>query len=154
MTPMRETAFESDSHPTHLTISSPVGNVFLSHWEQPALAKVVEGDSAKGWEGDPRLAWYWDGQEQRGVLVRREHDGEYRTVLATAQYPIGYDEMANRIVDKLIEQDVRRGYDPKKAVDAHNAKVDAEQNYRASQRNQQFAEKLAWGLRKDLGAHL
>ena len=143
-------AFDPMNHPDHLTIQSPVGSVYLSYWDQPSLAKVVEGDRATGWAGAPRLCWYWDGQEQRGVLARREDDGEYRITLALAPYQMGLDAAANRIIAKLIEVDVQRGANLKAVVDKANAKVDAAKDAEAAEERGPVIEKLAWGIGKDL----
>ena len=143
-------AFDPLNHPDHLTISSPVGHVYLSYWDQPLLAPVIEGDPSLGWEGDSRLCWYFDGKEQRGVLVRREDDGEYRVTLAMAPYQLGLDAACKRIINRLIEADVKRGANPKDVADWHNAKLDAQKEYEDSQHRGPVIEKLAWGIGKDL----
>lgn len=144
-------AFDPLNHPDHLTIQSPVGHVYLSAWDQPDLAKVIDGDPTLGWEGDPRLCWYWDGQEQRGVLARREDDGEYRITLVLQPYQMGLTAAANRIINRLIEADVQRGADPKRLVDKHNAMIDKQREDRAREERGPVIEKLAWGVGKDLG---
>lgn len=152
---MREITLAQVDHPTALRVDPLVGTTFsLTAIDPPALRKVVDGDPAKGWEGDPRLCWYNDGQAGRLVLMRLENDGQYRTVLVSSQYQIPGDEMANRIIDRLVASDVRRGFDVRAAIDANNAKVDAAKAAAESEHNQAVADKLAFGLKKDLGAHL
>jgi hypothetical protein len=44
------------------------------------IHKLHHGDPVKGWEGDPNLAVYWNGEAELWELWRLEHDGEYRMV--------------------------------------------------------------------------
>jgi hypothetical protein len=147
---VREVTLEQVDHPTAFRVDPLLGTPFsLTSFAHPSLAKVVDGDPVKGWEGDNRLAWYFDAEAQRIVLMRLEWDNQYRTVLVTPPFTIPNDEMANRIVDRLVAQDVRRGFDVKASVDANNAKVDAEKRRLSRDRNEDIAEKLMYALKKD-----
>lgn len=102
-------------HPEH------VGDRTL--WIDPEVRGVVHklqhGDPTIGWEGDPRLAVYYNGVSRRWELHRFEADGEYRFV---AQSPVGarFDE---RIIADLVARDRNRGYHPLQTLQ-HNDRVD------------------------------
>lgn len=74
--------------------------------EAEIVDKLNHGDPALGWEGDPRLALYQEGDVW--VLYRLEADGELRPVMRSKP-GLPLDE---RIIIRLVEQDQRRGFDP------------------------------------------
>jgi hypothetical protein len=109
------------------------------------LDRIQNGDPRIGWEGDPRFVLAFNRQTDRWELWRREVDEEYR-MFARSKPGLGFPA---GIVEEIVKHDVRRGYDPKADVDAHNARLDAEKRYQASQRRGPGLEKLRWALRKD-----
>jgi hypothetical protein len=68
------------------------------------IDKLHYGDPVRGWEGDLRLAVYWNEPELRWELWRLEADGEYR-IIARSLPGIPFDE---RVIDSLIAWDRRR----------------------------------------------
>lgn len=139
----RETAFDARDHagvvPSGASIL--VDKDAMDH----LLDRLQNGDPALGWEGDPRFVLAWNRVDRRWELWRREHDEEYRLF---ARSKVDHPFPVN-IIQEIMAHDVRRGFDPKAYVDAHNAAVDAEKAYQASQRRGPSLEKLAWALRKD-----
>lgn len=119
-------------------------------WLDPEVQDLVDrlhlGDPTIGWEGDPRLAIY-RGPGRTWELWRLENDGEYRMV-CKSRPGLGLD---NRLIVRLVQHDARRGFDPKKAVDANNAKVDKERNSAIHDKKLAAADKLRWALIKDVG---
>lgn len=109
------------------------------------LDRLQNGDSTRGWEGDPRFTLAWNRPERRWELWRREVDEQYRLFARSkVDYPFPVD-----VIDEIVAHDVRRGFDPKAYVDAHNAALDAQNAYNRSQARGPALEKLAWALRKD-----
>ena len=111
--------------------------------------RIKNGDPTCGWEGDPRLTLARYDDPVTGPqfeLWRLEHDGQYRLVAKLA----GHLDPSN-ICRRLVEHDIRRGFDIKDAVDRHNAKVHAARMAPVQDRLSGAADKLAWALRKDLG---
>lgn len=110
------------------------------------------GAPALGWEGDLRLQLYWDGSEARYVLMRLEHDGQYRAVTATLPHTILNEEKVNQVVARLVQTDTRRGFDVKAHVDSHNAAIDREKDRVQGEKFENMADKLRWALKRD-GIH-
>ncbi len=104
------------------------------------------GDPTKGWAGDDRLVLARRGNGRTLVweLWRLEGTG-YSMVMKSR---MGMPFPAN-LIEKLVEHDTRKGFDVKKYVDEHNAKVTA--NAPGRQRAQAAAAKLHWALRRDTG---
>lgn len=75
-------------------------------WMESAMSVVIHklhyGDPVRGWEGDPRLAVYWN--PPRWEVMRLEADGEYRMVCRSLP-GVPFDE---RLIDNLIAWDLRR----------------------------------------------
>lgn len=109
------------------------------------LDRLQNGDQTRGWEGDPRFTLAWNRQEQRWELWRRENDEQYRLFARSKpDHPFPVD-----IIDEIVAHDTRRGYDPKRDIDAHNSAVDRELAYQRAQKRGPAVEKLAWALRKE-----
>lgn len=118
-------------------------------WIDPEVQVLVDklhfGDPTLGWEGDERLALYREGP--RWLLMRLEHDGEYRTV-CWSRPGLELDE---RLIMHLVAHDARRGANPADQVDRANATATKELEYQATEKVHSAAEKLQWALRRDLG---
>lgn len=110
------------------------------------------GAPALGWEGDLRLQLYWDGSESRYVLMRLEHDGQYRAVTCTKPYTLVNSETINQVIARLVQHDTRRGFDVKAHVDRHNAAVEREHERVQGEKFENMADKLRWALKRD-GLH-
>jgi len=110
--------------------------------------RIQKGDPAVGWEGDPRicLAKYRDPdtREEWYELWRLEHDGEYRKIAR-----LRGDLDPSNVTRRLVENDTRRGFDVKEAVDRHNAKVEEARLAPSREKLSAAAEKLAWALKRD-----
>lgn len=99
-------------------------------WMDSAMSDLIHrlhyGDPVKGWEGDERLAVYYN--PPRWELWRLEHDEVYRMVCRSGE-GIPFDE---RVIDALVQWDRRRRtvslHD--EVVD-HNAAIDRERTYAA-----------------------
>jgi hypothetical protein len=95
-------------------------------WVDPLMSDLIHklhhGDPVIGWEGDERLAVYFDGPSQRWELWRLEDDNEYRKVCHSP--PGGtFDE---RVLVQLCEWDMRRRTrDLLDEINEHNDKVTA-----------------------------
>lgn len=141
---MRELTLTTNeiAHPQTLPDGSAV-------WIESGIReKLQQGAPELGWEGDPRLEVYL-GPGNCLYVWRLEGDGAYRLV-SRSKPGVGLDE---RLIHHLVSHDTRRGVDPKDSVDTHNAKLDAEREYRNDEITSQAAERLAHGLRKDIGYH-
>lgn len=136
-------------HPETLRVDSIDGVTHLLRVDHPVVAPLQEGNPSIGWEGDPRLCMYLDGRANAWVLMRLEADFQYRVVtVSPVDRPLNPEEI-NKLCLRLVMHDTRRGFNPKEAVDSHNATVDAEKQKVADERHEQVADKLAWGLKKD-----
>lgn len=92
--------------------------------DHPDVKALYDGAPALGWEADPRLCLYKNDAERAVMLVRFEHDGEYRMVgrhtLSTDEVLFGGPkdalllgaEAVNHMIRGLIAHDHRRGFDP------------------------------------------
>jgi hypothetical protein len=112
------------------------------------IQRIRFGDPVKGWEGDDRLAVYWDGATERFELWRLEDDETYRMV-ARSGPGIPFDE---RVIDALIGWDNRR-----RTVSLHdqvvrqNEQVDAERRSSSSEyMAEEVAPRLRHAIRKEL----
>lgn len=146
----RETEF-TGQHPEVLRgYDDAEGYAFpLTRVDGPVADPFRTGAPALGWEGDRRLQLYWDGSASRYVLMRLERNGEYSAVTATKPHTILNDEKVNQVIKRLVETDVRRGFDIKQAVDSHNARVDAEAARARGDKFESMADKLRWALKRD-----
>lgn len=83
----------------------------VQHWISPEVQeftnKLHYGDGAS-WRGDTRLALYFDGPEDRWLVMRLEADGEMRP-FCRSQPGAKLDEGLFR---RLAEHDTRNGFDP------------------------------------------
>lgn len=141
--PRENSAFQAKDHPTAMPSGASV--VVDRRQMDDLLDRIQNGDPRIGWEGDPRFCLAFNRPEQRWELWRREMDEEYRLFARSKpgmSFPVG-------IVEEIVKHDVRRGYDPKADVDAHNARVDADKAYRRRQAMGPVYEKLFWSLRQD-----
>lgn len=99
------------------------------------------GDPVIGWEGDERLAVYYDGEERRWEVMRLEDDGVYRLVCRSKPDVI-FDE---RLLWRLCEWDRNRR--TRSLVDdivAHNDRLTAR---RAADTDSYIVEEVAPRLR-------
>jgi hypothetical protein len=128
-------------HPEH----RPEGVLWTAPEVQEIVRRIQHGYPELGWEGDPRLAVYWNRETERWEIWRLCEDGEYRMILRSAPRT----RLDERVIHVLLQHDAWRGYDPKVAVDRHNARVDREKERIASERNEDLADKLAHALKKD-----
>lgn len=85
----------------------------VQHWLSPEVKaftdKLHYGDGAS-WQGDTRLALYFDGAEQRWLIMRLEADNELR-LFCRSQPNAPLDES---LFQRLAERDTRNGFDPVK----------------------------------------
>lgn len=120
-------------------------------WTDSAMAdtihKLHHGDPTKGWEGDPRLAVYWN--PPRFELWRLETDEEYR-IVCRSNPGVPFDD---RVIDSLVAWDVRRRTkNLHDSVVEHNSKIDAERARGAREFfDEEAAPRMAAALRKDFG---
>lgn len=98
----------TDHEPSLAGLSHPEWVDGRRLWMDSAMSDVIRkvrfGDSVKGWEGDERLAIYWNGDTERWELWRLEDDETYRMV-ARSGVGIPFDD---RVVDALVSWDNRR----------------------------------------------
>ena len=138
-------------HPETLRLDSPVGVDHLQRVDHPCTARLEDGDPTLGWEGDARLCLYLNYADRRWVLIRLENDGEYRVVTVSPPDQVLNEAEIAKLIMRLVAHDSRRGVDVKAMSDAHNAQVKAAVEAEESEKREKLAEKLAWGIQKDLG---
>lgn len=101
------------------------------------IQRIRFGDPVKGWEGDERLALYWNEIERRFELWRLEDDNEYRFVCRS-----GIDmPLDERVIDGLLSMDRhRQARSLHDRIVANNEAVDAA---RARETEEWIAEEMA-----------
>lgn len=120
-------------------------------WIDGAMSELIRklhfGDPVRGWEGDPRLAVYWN--PPRWEIMRLEADGEYRMV-CRSQPHVPFDE---RLIDALVAHDrTRRGVEFL-ADDIERINEQLEHERRAAH-HEHIAEEIAPRLRHALREEL
>jgi hypothetical protein len=111
------------------------------------IHRVRFGDPVKGWEGDPRLELYWNGELAVFELFRLEDDEQYRFVCRSTP-GVPFDD---RIIDALISWDGRRRAKPiDQQVMEHNARLDADKEQtQDTWIAEEMAPRLHHAFRKD-----
>lgn len=142
---MREQTLTSLKHPDPLRLAGR----HLTLIEDPLADVLADGDRVLGWGGDPRLALYLDHPGKEWVLVRLEHDNQYRIALGMDAGPASGVEVVAHMVSWLIEHDSQRGYDVLTDVLSKNAARDAASDARATEWNEELARRLQHGFRRD-----
>jgi hypothetical protein len=117
--------------------------------EDPVADPINKGDRLLGWEGDDRLALYFDLRGRCYELWRLEHDGQYRSVMRFDADAFRGPELVANIVTRLVATDSRRGYNVKAAVDSLNEAVEREKRRQRDEFHTEAAERLRFGLIKD-----
>jgi hypothetical protein len=112
---------------------------------QTLIDKLHHGDPVRGWEGDPRLAVYWNPPHWE--VMRLEHDGQYRMVCRSGPN-VPFDE---RLIDALVAHDRQRGYQLHGGVVDNNERIKA--RHRAAL-DEQLAEDVGPRLRHALRSEL
>ena len=114
--------------------------------DHPVLAPLFDGAPDLGWEGDSRLVVYLHVQAQAFALWRLEADNEYRPVAHFTPGKSLTPEAVNGLIQRLVEIDQRRGFNPYDDVTAAQDKADAvaEANRQAWLR--EFCDKMLFGL--------
>jgi hypothetical protein len=113
--------------------------------------RLKEGDASIGWTGDERLGVYYaDGRLE---LRRLCEDGELRVIMRARP---GVKVLDTQTLRFLAEHDSqsRRAYDVRAEMDQHNDTIRRDAERQVAAHNEQFAEKLRWALRRDIGAHV
>lgn len=112
------------------------------------IRKVRFGDPVKGWEGDERLAIYWNGDTERWELWRLEDDETYRMVARSGE-GIPFDD---RVIDALIAWDNRRRtISLHEQVMRNNERVDAERRAKSTDYlTEEASPRLRHAFRKEL----
>jgi hypothetical protein len=116
--------------------------------EDPVADRLTKGDPTLGWEGDDRLALYINRTRGTWELVRLERDGQYRITMALPGFVRGHDAVGQMVM-QLVGTDVRRGFDPHKAVVERAVAVEREKQRRADDFHDETAERLRHAFRKD-----
>lgn len=138
MSDLREATLLGVSHPEF------IDNGTWQRVDHPVLDPLTTGNADYGWEGDDRLVIYLHLESKTFVLWRLEADGEYRTV---AQFSGVIDaENVNRLCQRLVRIDTRRGFDPYADVIAAEDKKAADKDARLREASDAFADKLHFGL--------
>lgn len=146
----REHALGRVAHPEYLRLPGRPAAITLI--DDPLIAPLHDGYGPLGWEGDPRLAVYVDGNARSWILVRLEADGQYRPVAETGlgAAHVAPVDIVGQLIQFLVTHDSRRGYDPLADADRHNALLEAEQERQLSDRVvNDLAPRLRHALRKD-----
>lgn len=107
------------------------------------------GDPTIGWEGDERLAVYWDAIERRWFLERLEDDGVYRVVCKSPVDGV-FDE---RILWDLCQWDrQRRKESIHDEIMRQNERVENERmGKHIEYLNEEAVPRLAAAMKKDGG---
>lgn len=92
----------------------------MQRWDAPEVAEIVDmlhnGYPPLGWEGDPRLALYQQGEAW--MLYRLEHDGRLQAICRSKPNT----HLDVRLIKMLVDHDQRRGFDPVAFVEKHAAR--------------------------------
>ena len=118
-------------------------------WIDGAMTDLIDklhfGDPIRGWEGDERLAVYWN--DPVWEVWRLEDDGEYRMVCRSAP-GVPFDE---RLIDRLCEWDQRRRKrDLHREIVDHNERVSAQRHAEHDEyMTEEVVPRLRHAFRKD-----
>jgi len=107
---------------------------------------VQRGDSATGWRGDPGMDTHM-GVDGTVAVYAFDRDGNrYRAAVVDARNPGWRYELLTRLRDG----DWQRG-DQFDRLDALNRARDLETSKALQEKKDEMAERLAWGIKRDLG---
>jgi hypothetical protein len=109
---------------------------------------IGEGDPVVGWRGDPTMDPYLMPNGEVHVYGFDAHGERYLAAATDARLPGWQHDLLRRLRDG----DWQNG-NAHDRVEALNAAVEKEAQYRADQATEAFSEKLAWATRRDIGAH-
>ena len=136
--------------PTSLLHPEWVGGRRL--WMESAMSSLIDklhhGDPVRGWEGDPRLAVYWN--PPCWEIMRLEADGQYRMVCRSGA-GVPFDE---RLIDALVAHDRQRngGRDwLHRRIVEHNERINAD---RQAAKREYVAEEVGPRLHHALRSEL
>lgn len=116
----------------------------------PLTKPITNGDTLLGWEGDPRLALYFNPFYVRWELWRYEGDAVYRIVNSWNAAQVRAADLVPIVVKFLIDHDQRRGYNVHEDVMARYERMQREAAQVKAAELHEAAERVAFGLRKDL----
>ena len=121
-------------------------------WIEGPMSDVIDklnnGDPAKGWEGDPNLAVYYIPESERWEILRLEETGRYELVCRSKPGVPFHDG----VIDMLMTRDQKyRKLDLHQEVVEHNEAMRAAEEREFDERMTEFAERFAYGVRKDMG---
>lgn len=143
---------DSNPHPQFLGFGD--GPMECVRVDDPVLRPIWFGAPDLGWGPDGRYAVYSRPAANSFLLVRLESDGEYRvTKELKSTRPLSPGDV-NLLIRWLVERDTRRGFDVGRYVEERNAAADRERERLENEWRAQAADRLAFALKKDLGAHL
>lgn len=121
-------------------------------WTDPAVKDVIDrlhnGDPSCGWEGDPNLVLYLEGDGAGGwrwVLERLESDAQYH-VVTRARHGQADVRQLPRL---LVERDRQRGYDLAAELIAANEKAEAEKEAQRVEALSATLDKVVWYANRD-----
>jgi hypothetical protein len=126
-----------------------IGNFHLIRIDDPGTDLVRNGDNMKGWEGDTRLAVYWNPEFQTWELWRLEANNEYSLCEAWNARLVKGAEVTGKMIDWLLTHDTARGFNVLQYVEDENAKLDAIVEKERVAMFDEIAEKLPWAVEKD-----
>lgn len=104
-----------------------------------------DGYSPYGWEGDPRLSLVRNIPAGRWEVWRANEDGTQTSVW----HRVGDEYPGLEVISDLQSTDSRR-IDALVAVEAHNAKIEADRDAKIRENLGDGPDRLAWALAKDL----
>lgn len=116
----------------------------------PLLKPITHGDTIFGWEGDPRLAVYFNPFYTRWELWRYENDGVYRLVNSWSASQVRAVDLVPIVIQFLVSHDQRRGYNVQEDVMSRFERLQSDAKRVQAEELREAAERVAWGLRKDL----
>lgn len=106
--------------------------------------KLRFGDPTRGWEGDERLALCFEPELERWEVWRLDHNSYHLVAVKPADQPL--DE---RIIDRLMAHDSRRGFNIGNAVVANNEAVSASRARAAEEERTELFDQLRFHARKE-----
>lgn len=114
------------------------------------VKRLHEGDASIGWLGDERLGVYF--ADDRIELWRHCEDGEMRLILRSRA---GHRTLNTDTLRVLAAHDSRRrgGFDAVAETNRHNDALRARADDRHADQTGEFADRLHFALRKDMGAY-
>lgn len=115
--------------------------------------RVKHGDPTVGWQGDPTMDCYLDEQSAQVVVMGFDSAGNRYPAATVSLLDQGW---RHQLLTKLRDGDWRtdHGRAQVERMIADNQRIEDEKDARSDELSAEVAEKIAWGLRRDVGVYV